>query len=351
MTAFHFGFSRRKAKYLAQFLQRDVRPLISGLMLQRCDTVYVWGDLQVPPERCKGAALVRVEDGFLRSVGLGALFAHPISWTFDCQGLHHWGHGPSDLELLVQRCGDDGPLLARAQALRKRIVEQGFTKYNLPEKPLDFPFLSKNRERILVVGQVANDAALRAITTPVKSNMSLLAAARERCPNAEIIYRPHPDVAAGARDGHDATWKKFANHRITKGSIVQLLPHVDEVHVLNSLGGFEALLRNVPVVCYANPFYAGWGLTADVHPLFRRPPASLDQLVAAALIKYPKYRHPLAGQPLEVEEALDALAELRRQARSGSPITNLSRLAVARVAWFIDRLRLHRLDRLNRLHD
>ena len=351
MTAFHFGFTRRKSVYLEQFLQKEVHALTDSVILQPWDTVYVWGDAQISPEQRKGAALVRVEDGLVRSVGLGVLFAQPVSWTFDYQGLHHWGHRTTDLELLVQSCGSDGPLLARASALRKRIVDEGFTKYNLPDEVLESPFLSKTRKRVLVVGQVADDAALRGITTPIKTNMGLLAAARERCPAAEILYRPHPDVAAGARDGHDDAWKTFADHRITEGSIVQLLPHVDEVHVLNSLAGFEALLRNVPVVCYANPFYAGWGLTTDAHPLGRRPAASLNQLIAAALIKYPKYRHPRTGQPLQVEEALDALAELRQQARSDSPISKFTHAVVARIARLADQLRLRRLDRLNRIHD
>jgi glutamyl-tRNA reductase len=64
-----------------------------------------------------------------------------------------------------------------------------------------------------------------------------------------------------------------------------LLAQVDEVHVLTSLAGFEALLRGKPVATYGQPFYAGWGLTQDCYPLQRRTRRlSLDELRACAYI-------------------------------------------------------------------
>ena len=68
----------------------------------------------------------------------------------------------------------------------------------------------------------------------------------------------------------------------------ELLAAVDEVHVLTSLAGFEALQRGKRVVTYGQPFYAGWGLTEDIYPVDRRTRRlSLDELVAGALIVYP----------------------------------------------------------------
>jgi capsular polysaccharide export protein len=59
---------------------------------------------------------------------------------------------------------------------------------------------------------------------------------------------------------------------------------------MTSLVGFEALLRNRPVVTYGMPFYAGWGLTRDrAHFERRTRRRTVDELVAATLLRYPRY--------------------------------------------------------------
>jgi capsular polysaccharide export protein len=84
---------------------------------------------------------------------------------------------------------------------------------------------------------------------------------------------------------------------------------VDEVHTLTSLCGFEALLRGKRVVVYGQPFYAGWGLTIDLAPIARRQRhLSLDQLVAGALILYPRYLDPLTQRRCTPETAIDRLS-------------------------------------------
>jgi capsular polysaccharide export protein len=95
-------------------------------------------------------------------------------------------------------------------------------------------------------------------------------------------------------------------------SMSALLGQVDEVHVISSLAGFEALLHGVKVVCHGRPFYAGWGLSEDVDP----PPCrtrrlSIDEIVAAALILYPRYLHPRRGYFMSAEEAVDELQSWR----------------------------------------
>jgi len=84
---------------------------------------------------------------------------------------------------------------------------------------------------------------------------------------------------------------------------------VDEVHVNTSLTGFEALLRHKPVTTYGVPFYAGWGLTTDLGPVPSRRNATrtLDELVAAALLLYPRYLDPLTGLPCPAEVVVGRL--------------------------------------------
>lgn len=100
-----------------------------------------------------------------------------------------------------------------------------------------------------------------------------------------------------------------------------LLDAVDEVHVITSLAGFEALLRGRKVTCYGNPFYAGWGLTQDMAPLVRRTRRlSLDELVAGALILYPTYVSRTTGRFTTPERALEELLAWREQGGSRMPL-------------------------------
>ena len=85
--------------------------------------------------------------------------------------------------------------------------------------------------------------------------------------------------------------------------MASLLDQVDAVHVLTSLTGFEALLRRRDVTCHGVPFYAGWGLTRDLAevPDRRGRRLTLDELIAAVLIVYPRYLDPVTGLPCTPE--------------------------------------------------
>ena len=51
--------------------------------------------------------------------------------------------------------------------------------------------------RILVPGQVEDDASIRLGTRDICTNLALLRSTREQNPDAIVIYKPHPDVEAG----------------------------------------------------------------------------------------------------------------------------------------------------------
>lgn len=78
---------------------------------------------------------------------------------------------------------------------------------------------------------------------------------------------------------------------------------------MTSLLGFEALVRGRPVTTFGVPFYAGWQLTRDMGdiPPRRRAKPSLEGLVHAALIDYPRYRDPITGRPCPVEVIVERL--------------------------------------------
>lgn len=274
-------------------------------------TLVVWGRRGLPTSVCAGQ-IVRLEDGFLRSVGLGAELVKPLSWVMDGSGLYYDPSRPSALELICARAQFDAPMLERARALRERIVAQRITKYNVGSGSWTRP--TGPSRVVLVVGQVESDASLALGARGMKSNMGLLRAARAADPDAYIVYKPHPDVVAHLRHAGADENKvhEVCDELVTHVPIEALLEAVDEVHVLTSLAGFEALLRGRRVVVHGQPFYASWGLTEDRDPVARRQRRlTLDELVAAVLILYPSYISLSTGVFTTPERVLDELCTWR----------------------------------------
>ena len=254
--------------------------------------------------------LIEIEDGFLRSRGLGADCIPPLSITVDRLGAHFDPATPSELECLLQDGDFDEHILARAGELRRLIVDAGLGKYERGSAAIERP--AGKRRHILVPGQVEDDRAVQAGGCGLVSNLELLKRVREQAPDAYILYKPHPDVLAGHRKGAipDRVSLRHADSVVGDISIGALIAMVDEVHVNTSLAGFEALLREKAVTTYGVPFYAGWGLTRDFGPVPSRRTAkrSIDELVAATLLMYPRYLDPVTGLPCPAEVVVERLS-------------------------------------------
>ena len=261
------------------------------------------------------ASLLRVEDGFLRSVGLGANLIAPISWVVDRTGIYYDASSPSDLETFLARHPFSPADLERGSALRDQLVAAAVTKYNLPAPPWRRP--SGQRRVVLVPGQVESDASIRHGAPALRTNLDLLRAVREAEPGAWIVYKPHPDVVAGLRQAgpQEGEVRPWCDEVLLEGAMARLCQDVDAVHVLTSLAGFEALLRGVEVWTWGLPFYAGWGLTTDRLSCPRRGrPLDLDALVYATLVAYPRYVSRHSGLFIEPEQAITELVEWMAEA-------------------------------------
>lgn len=261
-------------------------------------------------------AAVRVEDGFLRSRGLGADLIPPLSLVTDDLGLYYDPGRESRLERLLLAPLPAGGL-ERAERLVARLTALNVSKYNLPAAPLpDLPA----GHRILVPGQVEDDASIRLGAGDIRTNRALLAETRARNPDAILIYKPHPDVTAGLRPGAipPDEMAALADIVLPDADPLALIAACDEVWTITSTLGFEALLRGRPVTTLGAPFYAGWGLTRDLGPVpprrLRRPDGSLlprptvAALAHAALIAYPRYIDPVTRRPCPPEVAIERLA-------------------------------------------
>lgn len=338
------GVTRWKRREIGRLLVAGPRPLAFrgsaraavSLAARRNGVVAAWPsraphDLQPVAARA-GVAVASIEDGFIRSVGLGSALWPPASIAVDRQRPHFDPRGPSDLETLLQETAFDGDLLARARRLIDLILALGVTKYNLGGQPAPAP--SPDRVTVLVTGQVEDDLSF--ILGGGVGNLALLSRARELEPDARILFKPHPDVEQGHRQGRidDRDALRFADAIVRDVSMTALFAATDRLHTVSSLSGFEALLRGRQVVTHGQPFYAGWGLTHDLQPVARRTRRlSLEELAAGALILYPRYIDPQSGLPCPPELLVRRLAERRASAPRPSLLTRLRGLQGAGRRW------------------
>lgn len=302
--------------------------------------LVVWGrkhDELLKSRSVVQGEIIRLEDGFLRSVGLGAHLTRPLSWVQDHVGIYYDATRPSGLEMLLANYRFDDLIRNRAANLRKKILSSGLTKYNVGSAA---SWLRPDvaRKVVLVPGQVEGDASIKFGCVNIKSNLELLKAVRAAEPDAFIVYKPHPDVAARLRSGgqeeHSApTWCDVVLGDV---SMDTLLSQVDEVHTITSLTGFEALLRGVRVVTYGQPFYAGWGLTWDVAlteatQIRRSRNLSLDELVAATLLLYPTYISRVTRRFTTPERAVQELISWQKETPTVSGLRRIMGLFFSRV--------------------
>jgi capsular polysaccharide export protein len=297
------GFSPWKKQIVPAYLRSPAGSLeqvatMDDVKAAETARVLVWGRRPEIPAGFHGRS-ARVEDGFIRSKGLGASFNFPYSWVIDRSGIYFDAGGPSDLEHLLN-AGFPPADLAEAASLINVLREKRLTKYNLTGNPVSLdPAAVRGRKVVLVPGQVEADASIEFGSPELKSNLALLRRVRELEPDAYLIFKAHPDLVAGARHGSVLPdgFAEACDLAVTAGNVLDWLDLSHEVHTMTSTVGFEALIRQVPVVTYGLPFYAGWGLTTDRLECPRRKRRlTLEELVCGALMRYPRYMNPETGE-------------------------------------------------------
>jgi capsular polysaccharide export protein len=297
-------------------LEPTLAPGIGGVVL--------WGG-RIPAKAARLIASLRgvpfwfLEDGFLRSVGLGKQNALPISIQIDDLGMPVRASTPSRLERLIGEAAASEEAAALGGSIREALVQNRLSKYNnLPHRAPKIETTSKRR--ILLVDQVFGDVSVPMAGGSAESFSRMLADAVAS--GAQCVVRTHPDVMAGFRKGYMTEQAAKTPGVILSSEAVSaasLLDVVDEVWTMSSQFGLDALLRGLPVRCYAAPFYAGWGLTEDrFDPSTanvagrRQARPTIDQLAAAAFSLYPVYRETVTWREIDVFAAIEALVAERK---------------------------------------
>lgn len=329
-----FGFSRWKHGFIKSFLKEYedkniifINPILSThykLALKKgldkdCQ-IFIWGKKEFKEiedfAKSNDIKITRVEDGFIRSVGLGSDLTRPYSLVFDDEGIYFDPTQSSRLETILNTYKFDEKVLDEAKKLRQKILETKISKYNTSEHiELNLP---KDKTKILVSGQVQDDASIRFGANGM-TNLELLKQVKNDNPNAHIIFKPHPDVLSGNRVGNvpENEALKYCDEIMIDVSMSSVLQAIDEVHTMTSLTGFEGLLYGKKVFTYGMPFFAGWGLTHDKITCKRRKrKLKLDELIAATYILYPTYIHPKTLQYCKPAILIDELEKERQKIKN-----------------------------------
>ncbi|MGB2221192.1 MAG: glycosyltransferase family 29 protein [Neptunomonas phycophila] len=254
-----------------------------------------------------------VEDGFVRSVKLGATKAPPMSLCLDSVTPYFDATKESELEKLLNNFdfNKSEGILPRAKKGISLLRETGISKYNNSNfVNINNYYGIKNKKRILVIGQVEDDASILYGCEKKLSNNDLVRLAVKENPDSQVIYKPHPDVMNGHRPYQSNPEEVEGICYVLKEDIplANSFETIDHVYTITSLAGFEALMRGIPVTTLGCPFYSGWGLTDDrqLNPRRKRK-LSIEEIFAVSYLVYPKYFNTDSGKSIEFEDVLDLI--------------------------------------------
>ncbi|HEC1761471.1 TPA: capsular polysaccharide biosynthesis protein [Campylobacter jejuni] len=333
---FMLGFTLWKRHFIKPFFRAKDNEIIflnsiKSLVrykLKEDDKFFIWGK-KYDENTLKNLLLVKakeqnltnftpkvslVEDGFIRSISLGSDLTRPFSLIVDDKGLYIDPNKPSKLEELLQNEIFDENMLNRAKNIIKILLENRFSKYN-GLKHENLKINAKTGQKIILIPAQVEDDASMILGGFGLSTLDLLKEVRSKNQDAYIIFKPHPDVLSGNRVGlkDETLILEFCDEIVKDCSIDSAIKIADEIHTITSTSGFDALLRAKKVFTYGMPFYAGWGLTKDKYRCERRTrKLSLEELVAGALIAYPRYINPKTKTLCEIEVCLDIMLNLQK---------------------------------------
>lgn len=256
-----------------------------------------------------GGTLTLLEDGFIRSIGLGVDGSPSFSIVEDDVGIYYDATAPSKLENILNTHEFEPELIKRAKEAMELIRRHRISKYNnAPDVPGGY--FGEVSRRVLIVAQTAGDASLRYGMGDRFSTDEMIDAAITENPGAEVWLKVHPDVLAGKKSSDIDIESARQKCRVITDNFnpVSLLEHCDTVYTKTSQMGFEALIMGKKCVCFGMPFYAGWGITDDRVTCERRKRRlSVEEVFTAAYILYTRYANPYQKRPSDIFDTIEEI--------------------------------------------
>lgn len=319
------GWLNKTNEYLPELL--NAKKLIvpkNDKVARTCAGFVQWGILESESKqrlRQYAAKLNRplayIEDGFIRSLGLGLSQEPGRSIILDDLAFYYDATKPSRLETTLNSPGNIG-FWKRWQAKRAIafITKHRVSKYNnAPDELPESLAARTGRHRILLIDQRAGDASIAGALASEENFRRMLEKAFERT-DAEVVVKIHPDaLCPGKSSAISPLLAAYeGNDRLT---IVSegvnpycLFAAVDEVYVVASGMGFEALMAGKPVTCFGVPYYAGWGVTTDAVTAPRRTRRrSMEEIFFVAWMQMSRYVDPKSRRIVSVMRAARLMAK------------------------------------------
>jgi capsular polysaccharide export protein len=281
------GISFWKRKFIKPFLfNKNIK-----FSKKKCD--FSWG-FKFPGN------IVKIEDGFIRSKNLGSFLTKPYSLSIDSRGIYFDINTESDLEYFSNELSILLELSetnkSRIKSFKEKFISSKISKYNLSSINTTFfnSLITDSKRIIFIPGQVDSDMSIKK-SGQGYDTLSLVKKVRDNNPDSFIVFKEHPDVSAGNRSKNYSLniISSFVDSIIPQSvSIQDCISFSDEIHVITSTVGLEALFSNKKVVTYGTPFYAGYGFTSDTQSssfYSRRNKISVDSFLSVVYFYYPLY--------------------------------------------------------------
>ena len=275
-----------------------------------------------------------LEDGFIRSVGLGIDNSPSFSWVEDDIGIYYDATVPSKLENILNTYdfANDTKLMSTAKKAIELILKHNISKYNdapivddefckrydldggeiLKQVQDDYKVGGVNHcdKNILIITQTAGDSSLEYGLANQFSTVEIINTAIKENPNRNICLKIHPDVLTSKKKSDISINEIPSFVKVISENVnpISLLKYFDKVYTKTSGMGFEALLMGCECVCFGMPFYAGWGITDDRIFCDRRVQnLSIEEVFAAAYILYTRYVNPYTKENIDIIETINTI--------------------------------------------
>ncbi len=329
-----FASSKQLIKNSKNFLTIKKLPLFS-LTRQEDAVFFGWGRKKsgihaIELSKEHHTPFVLLEDGFIRSIGLGVDGSPSFSIVEDDVGIYYDATQHSKLESILNTYDftSDAELMQTASEAMARIKEHHISKYNnAPDIDTSF-FKEDSKHKVLIVAQTAGDSSLTYGLADTFSTKQMIEDAIQENPQASVYIKIHPDVLSGKKKSDISTEDIPQECTIIDTDInaISLLKHFDKIYTKTSGMGMEALVLGLEVVCYGMPYYAGWGPTINRQSCERRTrKLTVEELFAGAYILYPRYYNPYRNRSSNI---IDTIEEIIRQKKKDTTTAQYSALAL-----------------------
>jgi len=240
---------------------------------------------------------IRIEDGFIRSNGLGVTGAKSMSFIIDKSGIFYDKVNDNDLKDIILKQKLSIIEEKKIRDIIKYITDNKISKYNnICTKSIDTLNIS-DKKNILIIGQVDNDMSLKyGLIDNHDVYLDIIKFINSNNTNHTIYIKLHPDILSGVKKSSlDLNQLRNMNVIIITDNYnpIELLSKFEEIHTLTSQMGFEALMIGKKVHTWGVPFYSGYGITED-HNIYYEDvrntiPRSLEIVFKSMYLDYTIY--------------------------------------------------------------